>query len=144
MEHLAIMRRSLGYLEKIVKGSKTIESRWYNSKKAPWDRIKKGETIYFKNSGCPVTVETKVNGVLQFSDLNPGKIREILDDYGSRLGIDDVNGFFETVKDKKYCILVFLEQVQEIKPFSVDKTGYGMMSAWISVEDISNLSKPSF
>ncbi len=141
MEHLAIMRKSLGYLGKIVNGSKTVESRWYTSKKAPWDRIGKGETVYFKDSGCQITVETKVSKVMQFSDLNQEKIKEILDSYNLKLGIDDVDSFFETVKNKKYCILVFLEQVREIKPFSIDKTGYGMMSAWISVDDISEIKR---
>lgn len=139
MDHVAIMKKSLGLLEKIVKGSKTIESRWYLSKKAPWDRIKKEDTVYFKDSGCPVTVGAKVSGVLQHDDLNPEKVRELLDKYSLRLGLDDVDGFFETVKDKKYCVLVFLEQVKEIKPFAVDKTGYGLMSAWISVENISEI-----
>ncbi|MDO8559127.1 MAG: hypothetical protein Q7R84_02240 [bacterium] len=39
MEHLAIMKKSWGLTEKILSGQKKIESRWYLSKRSPWDTI---------------------------------------------------------------------------------------------------------
>jgi len=33
--------------------------------------------------------------------------------------------------------------VEKIKPFNIDKTGFGAMSAWISVDDINQLKKVS-
>ena len=42
-------------------------------------------------------------------------------------------------KKKRYCILVFLKDVEKITPFEIDKTGYGNACAWISVEDIDTL-----
>ena len=40
MEHVAIMKKSWGFIEKILGGQKTIESRWYSLKSKPWDNIK--------------------------------------------------------------------------------------------------------
>ena len=71
MEHVAIMRKSWGLTQKILSGKKKIESRWYKVKYAPWDRIKFGEIVYFKDSGEPVTIKTEVEKVIQFSDLTP-------------------------------------------------------------------------
>ena len=51
MDHVAIMNKSWGLIPKILSGSKTIESRWYKTKRTPWDKIAKGDTVYFKNSG---------------------------------------------------------------------------------------------
>ena len=141
MEHIAIMKKSWGLTQKILTGQKKIESRWYKVKYAPWDKIKSGEVVYFKDSGEPVTVKTEVDKVIQFSDLIPEKVREILYQYGQAdgLGIDNIPEFFEIFKDKKYCMLIFLKNPQRIVPFEINKTGFGAMSAWISVNNVNKI-----
>jgi len=141
MEHLAIMRKSWGLLPKILNGEKTIESRWYQNKYAPWDRIKKEDVVYFKNSGDPVSVKAKVADVLQFSGLNPEKVKEILVEYGSRDGIseNETNKYYETFKDKNYCLLVFLKNPESIEQFNINKKGFGAMSAWIIIDNIDKI-----
>lgn len=143
MEHLAIMRKSWGLTGKILQGKKKIESRWYSVKRKPWDSIKRGETVYFKDSGEPVRMKAEVEKVMQFADLTPKKVKEILDVYGRDDGIEPekVPEFFERFKDKKYCILIFFKNPQEIKPFEIDKTGFGVMSAWITIENLSKIKK---
>jgi len=73
MEHLAIMKKSWGLTDKILSGRKKIESRWYSARRAPWDRIKKGEIVYFKDSGGPVRTRTEVDKVMQFENLTSQK-----------------------------------------------------------------------
>ena len=132
------MKKSWGLLPKILKGEKTIESRWYKNKYSPWDKIKKGDTVYFKNSGEPVTIKAEVFDILQFSNLTPKKVKEILNEYGARygLGIKEIDNYYQRFKDKNYCLLVFI-----FEPFEVDKKGFGAMSAWISVDDINMIRK---
>jgi len=132
MDHVAIMRKSWGLLPKILSGEKTIESRWYKNKSAPWGKIKTGDTIYFKNTGEPVTVKVKVKGVKQIENLNPVMVREILEKYGKEGGIDDIQKYNEMFKDKKYCLLIFLDKPGKIKPFEINKKGFGAMAAWMS------------
>ncbi len=141
MEHVAIMRKSWGLTQKIISGQKKIESRWYKVKYAPWNRIKSDEVVYFKDSGEPVTIKAEVEKVIHFSDLTPEKVKEILCQYGQAdgLGIDKIPKFFEMFKDKKYCMLIFLKNPQKIEPFEIDKSGFGAMSAWISIEDVNKI-----
>lgn len=141
MEHVAIMRKSWGLTQKILTGQKKIESRWYKIKYKPWDRIKSGETIYFKDSGSPVSIKAEVKKVIQFADITPKKVKQILDKYGYDDGIEkeEIPKFFDMFKNKKYCILIFLNNPQEIKPFEIDKTGFGMMASWISVKNINQI-----
>lgn len=141
MEHIAIMKKSWGLTQKILSGKKKIESRWYTTKVSPWDRIKIGETIYFKDSGGKIKVKAIVEQVIQFSDLTSEKVKEILNTYGPNIGIgiDNIHPFFERFKDKKYCILIFLKNPQAIEPFNIDKTGFGARAAWISVECVRKL-----
>ncbi len=141
MEHVAILRKSTKLLDLIISGEKIIESRWYVSKYPPWDRIQAGEKIYFKNSGDPVSVHAWVVKVLQFSDLNEQKVKSILERYGKKIGIvahkSDV--FFQKIKNKKYCILIFLQGIKEVEPFTINKKGFGMMAAWLCVPDVGDI-----
>lgn len=143
MHHIAIMRKSWKLTHKILNGEKRIESRWYVNKSAPWDRIKAGETVYFKDSGEPVAIKAEVGRVLQFSGLTPEKVREILDKYGGADGINvgDINAFYERFKDKRYCMLIFLKNPQKIEPFNISKKGFGLMAAWLCVDNIDSIKQ---
>jgi len=143
MDHLAIMKKSWGLTEKILNGEKKIESRWYCHKYQPWDRIKAGEIVYFKDSGEPVTIKAEVSRVLQFADLTSRRVKEILEQYGHDDGIEPekIRDFYERFKDKKYCLLIFLKNPEAIEPFEFNKSGFGLMAAWITVADINKYKK---
>lgn len=141
MEHLAVMRKSWGLTQKILTGKKTVETRWYNTRYPPFGKIKKGDIVYFKDSGGSVTVRADVSGVKQFSGLTPEKVRDILGRYAELDGIEahKFGEFFDMFRGKKYCILVFLKNPVSVKPFKVSKKGYGMMSSWICVRKIDDI-----
>lgn len=143
MQHIAIMQKSWGLTEKIATGQKVIESRWYKVKHPPWGKITPGEKIYFKNTGEPVTIAAEVDKILYFSDLTPEKVQAILAEYGKDMGIEapDIPGFFEMLKHKKYCMLIYLKNAQRIPPFKINKQGFGIMASWISVDDIAPFRK---
>ncbi|MBU2564201.1 hypothetical protein KKA23_01315 [Patescibacteria group bacterium] len=137
------MKKQWGLTQKILSGRKKIESRWYKTRYSPWDRIKVGETIYIKNTGEFVSLKAKVKKVLQFSDLTPKRVMQLLSKYGDDLGIQDIPKFFQMFKDKNYCILIFLKNPQKIDSFDIDKTGFGSMAAWISTTSIKKIKKNS-
>jgi len=141
MDHVAIMKKSWGLTQKILSGQKKIESRWYKSKYSPWGKIGKGDFVYFKDSGELISIKAEVEKVISFSDLTPEKVRHILDEYGNDDGIEKnkIKDFFELFKNKKYCLLIFLKNPKKIEPFEINKAGFGMMSAWLSIENIDRI-----
>lgn len=143
MDHVAVMKKSWDLTERILTGEKTVESRWYKSKYSPWNKIKPGDTVYFKDSGKPVSIRADVIEVLQFDNLTTKKTEQILSEYGKTdLGTSHIMPEIKKyVANKKYCILVFFNNVKKIKPFNIDKTGFGNMSAWISVDNINQLKR---
>lgn len=143
MEHLAIMKKSWGLIPKILNGEKTVESRWYMNRYAPWDRVKEGEIVYFKDAGEPVSARAEVSRVMQYSDLDPDKVREVLDAHGQKdgLGVKDMPKFYGLFRNKRYCILIFLRNAQRVEPFKIDKTGFGIGSAWLTVESVESLRR---
>lgn len=142
MDHVAYMKKEWGLLLKILSGEKKIESRWYKIKYAPWGKIKTDDRVFFKNSGELVTIKARVARVLAFENLTPQKVGEILEKYGRDDGIskEKLDYFYKLFKDKKYCLLIFLTEVKKVEPFEVDKRGFGVMAAWITVEDIKKIS----
>ena len=143
MDHIAIMQKSWRFIEKIATGQKTIESRWYKVKYTPWGKISPGDSIYFKNSGEPVTIQAKISRVINFSNLTPKKVQTILEEYSKESGIDepDILKFFEMFKHKRYCILIFLKDAHHIQPFEINKQGFGTMSSRIRVESIVKIKR---
>lgn len=96
--------------------------------------------MYFKDSGEPVTIKAGVEKVLQFSDLTPEGVEEILNKYAKDDGIKkcDTPSFYERFRNKKYCLLIFLKNPQRIEPFEINKKGFGMISAWLAIENINH------
>jgi len=137
------MKKSWSLTQKILDGRKKIESRWYSVKYKSWDSIKADEIIYFKDSGEPVKIKAEVDKVLQFDNLTEKKVGEILNKFGKDDGIEEelIPKFFERFKDKKYCMLIFLKNPVEVKPFEINKTGFGAMSAWITIPDVTKIKK---
>jgi ASC-1-like (ASCH) protein len=141
MDHVAIMRPSWNLLPKILPGEKTIESRWYKNRSSPWGKIKSGDTIYFKDSGKPVTSKAQVAKVLEFQDLTTEKINQLRNKYQQEIGLkeEDLNGYQDFFKGKKYGILIYLKSPQPVKPFEINKKGFGIGAAWISISDINSI-----
>ncbi len=140
MDHLAILKKDFDLLHKIITGEKTIESRWYKTKKVPFNRIKEGDIVYFKESGEPVKAKAYVQKVIQYDDLTDAKIFDLLRKYEKELSII-ADEYIKNVRNKKYGILIFLDKVERINPFKIDKTGYGNQVSWITVKDIQNIKK---
>jgi ASC-1-like (ASCH) protein len=144
MHHIAIMKKSWGFTDKIVNGKKTIESRWYSTKHSPWDSVRRGDVVYFKNAGEPVSARADISDVVQFEVKNPKEVKNILERYGRRDGMSpkEITQFVTMFKDKKYCILMFLENAVTVHPFDVDKRGFGAMAAWMTMSNIARIKIP--
>ena len=144
--HVAIMKKEWGLVPKILSGEKKLESRWYLNKTRPWDNIESGDDIYFKNSSEPVSIKAKVKKVLQFENLNPKMVKELLNQFAvdDGLGIEKnkLDQFYQRFKNKNYCIIISLSGAEKIKPFNIYKLGFGAMSAWITVDNIKKIFRP--
>jgi ASC-1-like (ASCH) protein len=138
MEHVAIMRPSWGLIPKILSGKKTVESRWYLTRRAPWDRIHAGDTVYFKNTGEPVCARATVASVQQRVLKNIRDIQDVVDVYGDAVCM--INRAITTwERIPQYVILVFLSHPEPVDPFFVDKTGFGSAAAWITTPLVTRL-----
>lgn len=138
MEHVAILAKKRKLLGRILSGEKTIESRWYVSRRTPWNMIAPNDTVYFKESGDPIVAKALVEKAI-FVELTPAVVKGLLREYGDRICL--TAQAYEGLKDKRYSILIFLKDVERIEPFEIDKSGFGSMAAWITTQRVSSLRK---
>ncbi|OGC45511.1 hypothetical protein A2V49_04770 [candidate division WWE3 bacterium RBG_19FT_COMBO_34_6] len=143
MDHVAIMKKQWNLSPKILEGAKTVESRWYKHKIAPWNKIKIGDAIYFKDSGNPITIRAVVSKVIQFEIENNQQAFNIMnkysmDDLGTKTLSKDINNY---ISDKNYAIFIHFSKVKKVKPFEIDKKGFGMQCSWLTVESIDKIKK---
>lgn len=141
MHHIAILSKSWHLLDKIASGGKTIESRWYKFRYPPWDKVRPSDTLWFKDSGEPVVLKARVTKVLQFENLDESKIKKIREKYARRLGLSkkQVSMIRDYFQGKKYCILIFFDNVKRVRPFKIDKRGFGSAAAWLVVDNIEKV-----
>lgn len=139
-DHVAIMNPA-SLIEKILVGKKTIESRWYMARFAPWNRISAGDRVFFKASGGFVMAVAEVSRVLQF-EISSENLRDILNEYGEQISFSwSIDEVYAWALKRKYGILVFLENPRPVKLFEVDKSGFGNACAWMCVGDIEVVRK---
>lgn len=142
MDHVAIMNPRWRLIEKILTGQKTIESRWYVHKISPWGKISAGETIYFKDAGKKVTAKAEVEQIIEIEIDSKETAIEFIHEYQDKLCFTPESLLsFDWLNGKKYGMLIFLKNAQEITPFAIDKTGYGNACAWICTPDISRVKQ---
>ena len=141
MDHLAILKKQWGLLNMIKSGRKIAESRWYKNRVTPWNKIKVGDTLFFKDSGHSVTLKAYVTRIIQYQVEDNNHAINILrhhakDDLGFEQIPPEIKNY---IKNKKYAIFIWFNNVVDIKPFEIDKTGFGSQSAWITVDDINKI-----
>lgn len=118
MQHIAILKQP--FFSMILSGEKTIESRWSMHKITPYNKVSVGDEILLKETGKDVTATAKVKHVKYFQ-LTPQIVEGIRIKYGKEIGTDKFEDW-QTTFQKKYCTLIWLDNVREIKPIKVRRS----------------------
>jgi ASC-1-like (ASCH) protein len=126
------MNKSWNLIPKIVSGQKSIESRWYQTKRAPWNKIKIGDRVFFKNSSELVIASAEVSKVFQFELNDKYDAKNLIEKYNKKICL--LNSNLDTWgKLPRYCILMFLKKAKYLdQPFKISKKGWGTGTAWLA------------
>ena len=121
--HVAIFKKP--YLELILNGTKTMESRFSKIKCDPYLRVGLGDIILMKKSGGDIIGLFTVEKALCY-ELNPELLRRIKIDYGDSLCIDA--DFIKAKENSKYVTLIAIDEILKINPIKFEKAD---RRAWI-------------
>lgn len=126
--HLAILVNP--YLERILTGQKTIESRFSMQRRAPYQQIQKDDIVLLKRSGGPILGIGLADNVM-FYQLTPDVFTQIRTQYEAELGIDDPN-FWSSHAHAAYGTLTRLTNVRRLPPIPFIKRD---QRAWIVLQN---------
>lgn len=96
------------------------------NKIAPYKKINVGDEILLKLTGNPVTATAKVKTV-KYYELTSELVEQIRLKYGKQIGTDKFKDW-DSILKKKYCTLIWLEDVKNIEPIQVPRSNG---SGWI-------------
>jgi hypothetical protein len=115
--HLAILVEP--YLQFILDGKKTVESRFSANRCPPYGAVKKGDIILLKRSGGPIVGLCQVADVW-FYHLDPESWKFIKDKFAKAICAQGT-AFWEERETASYATLMRIEQVQTIEPVNFTK-----------------------
>lgn len=115
--HLAVLTKP--YLEKIIMGQKTIESRFSKSRTPPLYRIYTGDIVFLKEVAGPIHAIAVTSQVQFFGPLKGGEAELIMEDYQKGLQLE--SEFRSMKRDSRYATLISLDVVLPIKPLHLIK-----------------------
>lgn len=114
--HLAVLVDP--FLDYILQGRKTVESRFGITRGLPFGRIKRGDLIVLKRSAGPVVGIARVSKSESMS-LSEGtwpRLRALAE----QICADE--RFWSERRDKRYATIAFIDRVRSLTSLSVEKT----------------------
>lgn len=114
--HLAIFIEP--FLQFVLEGKKTIESRFSMNQCAPFNKVSKGDIVLIKKSGGPIVAVCKVSERWYYN-LNADSWNEIKS-YKDSLCAHDPN-FWRDKKKASYATLMKISHVKEVQPLAIEK-----------------------
>ena len=115
--HLVILKKP--YLQAILDGSKTIESRFTKTKRPYFGRVLRGDKLFLKESSGPVCAVATAVAVKNFEGLTPQRVIEIKRRYNQHIKGSDEH--WKSKADCRFGVLVWLKDVEPIKPVRICK-----------------------
>jgi len=122
--HLVILKKP--YLDAILTGRKTVESRFYRTRHKWLSQISKGDKLFLKASSGPVMATATVAEAKHFDNLTPRQIAELKRQYNRHIAGDEQ--YWREKMNSRFGILVWLKDVQQITPRFIRKFDW---RAWV-------------
>ncbi len=122
--HLVILKKK--YLDLILSGEKTVESRFTRTRKEPFGSIDAGDRLFLKYSSGPVCAVAKVKRAENFENLTTSEIRKLKKLYNHLIRAD--SDYWKQKRKSKVGVLVWIDGVKPIEPFDIDKKDW---RAWV-------------
>jgi len=106
--HVAILLRP--YIQMILEGRKTVESRLTRTSRVPYKAIEPGERIWFKASAGPFMCQAVARDVTFYEDLSPRLIERLMREWNNRVCGEPT--YWHMKRNSRYATFITLDDVQ--------------------------------
>lgn len=115
--HLVILQKP--YLDAILEGTKTIESRFLKTHRQPFGSVEAADTLIFKQSSGLVRAIAKAAQVQYYENLTPGRMAQIKAAHNSDIGGN--NAYWQQKTGSSCGVLIWLTEIETIEPVRINK-----------------------
>jgi len=115
--HLAILVEP--YLQFILDGTKTVESRFSTRRFAPYNRVEKGDIVLLKKSSGPIVGICQITHAW-FYHLDPESWQTLKEDFAVAICAQDPN-FWKEREAASFATLMRIQNVKSIEPIKFAK-----------------------
>ncbi len=112
MKHLAVLTQP--FLDLILNGEKTIETRFTQVACAPFGKVKTGDLILLKQTGGLVLGEFTAGKVSYFTNMTPEKILE-LKRFSKEIAADAVTDFWSSRQNARFVTFIEVKSPKRYK-----------------------------
>jgi hypothetical protein len=123
--HLAVMTGP--YLDRIIAGTKTVESRFHKIRSAPLNTVGGGDLVVFKPSGRAVSHVAGVSNAI-YIDLASTPLNVVRRQWQDKIG-DTADEFWSARAQARWVSLIEIDWIKSIPPIVLEKRD---RRAWIT------------
>lgn len=134
MDHIVELKRD--QITMILRGQKSIEPKFMKEEEPPYNSVTEDDTIYFQVKDGFAVAKANVSKVENYCNLTPDKVINLIEENKAELCPND--RLVEKACKSKYGTFVWLNQLQEIRPFRVKKSN-DTSTNWLIVEDVNKI-----
>jgi hypothetical protein len=141
MDHVVYLDAKAKEMDNLLSGEKTMIIRGATGRKMPYGRVSKRDVLYFINNNAEGVVKAKATAkmVLNSDKMTKEESTTLVESYQDKLQLTAKQ--FKRWAGKRYIVLIEVEAVEPLEPFSIDKRDYGNMDDWLPVEDIKYVKR---
>ncbi len=116
--HLAVLLEP--YLEFILEGSKTLESRFSKNRIAPYGVVESGDVVLLKRSAAKSVRGLCIVRSVRFYQLDNENLQVIKNEFSSGLRADS-SAFWEQRQSARFATLMRISEVYRLPPIEIQK-----------------------
>ncbi len=139
MDHVVYLDAKARELDKLLAGQKRIIVRGATGRKLPYGRVNPGDHLFFilNNGEGMVRACAVVSQVLNSDQLTIEQSHALLEKNQPDLNLTPEQ--YKRWAGKRYLVLVTVQEIQPLEPFSIHREEYGNMDDWLPVGSIEKV-----
>ncbi len=139
MDHVVYLDYQAKELDNLLSGKKTMIIRGAAGRKMPYGRVFQGDNLYFINNNGEGLIRAKaiIKRVSNSNKLSEQESVSLIEMNQDKLQLSAKQ--YKRWAGKRFLVLVEVEKVEELEPFTIDKSNYGNMDDWLVAGDIQSV-----
>ncbi|MEZ5070461.1 MAG: hypothetical protein R2751_05715 [Bacteroidales bacterium] len=139
MDHIVYLDHKAKELENLHTGMKTMLLRGAMGRKLPHGRVAAGDVLYFIENKGDGLIKAKgvVDTVLHSDKLSREESLALVEEHQERLKLSP--SLYQRFAGKRYLVIIALRDIEDLVPFSIDRSAYGNMDDWLPVGNIGKV-----